>query len=85
MLLAVGPAVEEMAAMRHTADCIVRRDCSTGCRVSDGCPRPGVLYRAYPGKWQILRREGADQGALRLIHEQDEMPALKTVSLEILA
>ena len=45
----------------------------------------GVLFRAYPGRWQVLRRDTEDLQSMHLIHEQDEMPSLKTVSMEILA
>lgn len=47
--------------------------------------QPGVLYRQYPGSWQVFRREGPQLSELRLIHEQNDMPTLKSVSLDILS
>ncbi|KAL3691118.1 hypothetical protein R1sor_004769 [Riccia sorocarpa] len=41
----------------------------------------GVLFRAYPGPWQVLRR--VDYGFVCL-HEQSSMPSLKEVALNIL-
>eukprot|EP00963_Diacronema_lutheri_P013698 scaffold2682_cov344-Pavlova_lutheri.AAC.10 len=44
--------------------------------------KPAVLFRAYPGPWQVLRRHS--DGTMELVHEQDSMPSLKEVALEIL-
>lgn len=44
--------------------------------------KPAVLFRAYPGPWQVLRRH--QDGSMQLVHEQDSMPSLKEVALEIL-
>ncbi|KAK9841778.1 hypothetical protein WJX81_002326 [Elliptochloris bilobata] len=44
----------------------------------------GVLFRAYPGPWQVLRGTPLDPGSLQVIHTQDTMPTLKQVALEIL-
>ncbi|DBB02056.1 hypothetical protein WJX77_010807 [Trebouxia sp. C0004] len=41
----------------------------------------GVLFRAYPDPWQVLRRHG---NKLELIHTQETMPVLKDVALKIL-
>jgi hypothetical protein len=41
----------------------------------------GALFRAYPGPWQVYFRS-PDQ--MILVHEQDDMPSLKQVALEIL-
>ncbi|KAK9814690.1 hypothetical protein WJX72_009846 [[Myrmecia] bisecta] len=43
--------------------------------------RGGVLFRCYPGPWQVLRRQGDD---LQLIHTQETAPSLKDVALNIL-
>ncbi len=43
--------------------------------------RAGALFRAYPGDWQVYRR---DRDGLRLVHTQKTMPSLKEVALEIL-
>lgn len=43
--------------------------------------RGGVLFRAYPDPWQVLRRHG---DRLELVHTQDTMPGLKDVALNIL-
>ena len=45
------------------------------------CMHAGALFRAYPGPWQVLRR---DREGLRVVHTQDTMPSLKEVALEIL-
>lgn len=42
---------------------------------------PGVLFRAYPDPWQVLRRYN---DRLELVHTQDTMPELKEVALKIL-
>ena len=41
----------------------------------------GVLFRAYPDPWQVLRRYN---DRLELVHTQDTMPELKEVALKIL-
>lgn len=43
----------------------------------------GALFRVYPGPWQVLRRDRWGE-SLRLVHQQDAMPSLKEVALEIL-
>ena len=42
----------------------------------------GVLFRQYPGPWQVLQRDKHD--GLTVLHTQGSMPSLKEVSLEIL-
>ncbi|CAK8540309.1 unnamed protein product [Lathyrus sativus] len=42
----------------------------------------GVLFRCYPGPWKILRRVGSSKYVC--LHQQDTMPSLKEVALEIL-
>eukprot|EP00879_Flechtneria_rotunda_P006345 GHRR01006669.1.p1 GENE.GHRR01006669.1~~GHRR01006669.1.p1 ORF type:complete len:315 (+),score=91.74 GHRR01006669.1:319-1263(+) len=46
--------------------------------------RPGALFRAYPGPWQVLRRSPIDPEATQCIWTNDTRPTLKQVSLEIL-
>ncbi|WIA14511.1 hypothetical protein OEZ85_003030 [Tetradesmus obliquus] len=46
--------------------------------------RPGVLFRAYPGPWQVLRRSPIDPDATQCVWSSDTRPSLKEVSLEIL-
>ncbi|KAI4979495.1 protein LPA3-like isoform X2 [Hordeum vulgare subsp. vulgare] len=41
----------------------------------------GVLFRCYPGPWKVLRKVG---GSFVCLHEQEEMPSLKEVALNIL-
>ena len=40
---------------------------------------PAVLYRAYPGPWQLLLR--ARDGSLELVHEQEAFPGLRGVAV----
>ena len=42
----------------------------------------GVLFRAYPGPWQVLLRVSQDD--VVVVHVQDEQPSLKSVALDIL-
>lgn len=42
----------------------------------------GVLFRAYPGPWQVLLRIGKED--VVLVHTQDERPSLKEVALDVL-
>jgi len=42
----------------------------------------GVLFRAYPGPWEVYLR--LSDGTMVLVHEQEDRPTLKEVSLEIL-
>ncbi|KAG0579260.1 hypothetical protein KC19_4G086200 [Ceratodon purpureus] len=42
----------------------------------------GVLFRMYPGPWQVLQRVKDDKYVL--LHEQASMPSLKEVALNIL-
>ena len=46
------------------------------------CLSAGVLFRAYPDPWQVLRRQ---RDRLQLVHTQDTMPVLKHVALNILS
>eukprot|EP00878_Enallax_costatus_P006467 GHUV01006779.1.p1 GENE.GHUV01006779.1~~GHUV01006779.1.p1 ORF type:complete len:312 (+),score=85.97 GHUV01006779.1:437-1372(+) len=46
--------------------------------------KPGVLFRAYPGPWQVLRRSMLDPDATQCVWSSQERPTLKQVSLEIL-
>ncbi|XP_042471048.1 protein LPA3 [Zingiber officinale] len=41
----------------------------------------GTLFRSYPGPWKVLRRIGNKYMSL---HQQEEMPSLKEVALNIL-
>ncbi|KAJ4959157.1 hypothetical protein NE237_026268 [Protea cynaroides] len=41
----------------------------------------GTLFRCYPGSWKVLRKVNKKYICL---HEQEAMPSLKTVALEIL-
>ncbi|XP_009795524.1 protein LPA3-like isoform X1 [Nicotiana tabacum] len=41
----------------------------------------GVLFRCYPGPWKVLRRVG---NAYICLHQQESMPSLKEVALDIL-
>lgn len=41
----------------------------------------GVLFRSYPGPWKVLRQIGSRYICL---HQQEEMPSLKEVALNIL-
>ncbi|KAH7315389.1 hypothetical protein KP509_21G047400 [Ceratopteris richardii] len=43
--------------------------------------RGGALFRAYPGPWKVFRR---GSNGLVCIHEQETMPSLKEVALDIL-
>ncbi|XP_008776396.3 protein LOW PSII ACCUMULATION 3, chloroplastic-like [Phoenix dactylifera] len=41
----------------------------------------GTLFRSYPGPWMVLRKIG---GRYICLHQQEEMPSLKEVALNIL-
>ncbi|XP_010940825.1 protein LPA3 [Elaeis guineensis] len=41
----------------------------------------GTLFRSYPGPWTVLRKIG---GRYICLHQQEEMPSLKEVALNIL-
>jgi len=41
-----------------------------------------ILCRCYPGPWKVLRRVGSSKFVC--LHQQDTMPSLKEVALEIL-
>ncbi|XP_052170110.1 protein LPA3 isoform X2 [Diospyros lotus] len=41
----------------------------------------GTLFRCYPGNWKVLRKV---RGKYVCLHEQEEMPSLKEVALDIL-
>ncbi|KAL2234620.1 UNVERIFIED_CONTAM: hypothetical protein Sindi_1194200 [Sesamum indicum] len=41
----------------------------------------GVLFRCYPGPWKVLRKV---RNKYYSVHEQEDMPSLKQVALEIL-
>jgi len=43
---------------------------------------PGVLFREYPGKWQVWRRDPNTMEVSKLVHEQDDRPTLREVALE---
>ena len=47
-------------------------------------PCTGLLFRAYPGPWQVLRRNPKDLSEKRVVWTGDTMPSLKQVALEIL-
>ena len=55
---------------------------STGSATS-GSNRPRVLFRAYPGPWQVLRRRRADD-SLEVVHTQETFPGVQAVALDIL-
>ncbi|PUZ73902.1 hypothetical protein GQ55_1G023400 [Panicum hallii var. hallii] len=42
----------------------------------------GTLFRCYPGPWKVLRK--ATSGSYICLHQQEEMPSLKEVALDIL-
>ncbi|OEL20839.1 hypothetical protein BAE44_0018145 [Dichanthelium oligosanthes] len=42
----------------------------------------GTLFRCYPGPWKVLRK--ATSGDYICVHQQEEMPSLKEVALDIL-
>ncbi|KAK8472177.1 hypothetical protein PHAVU_002G132200 [Phaseolus vulgaris] len=42
----------------------------------------GTLFRCYPGPWKVLRRVGTRKYVC--LHQQNSMPSLKEVALEIL-
>eukprot|EP00890_Picochlorum_soloecismus_P004014 jgi/Picsp_1/4613/NSC_01983-R1_af385707_1 at5g48790 k24g6_12 len=42
----------------------------------------GILFRAYPGPWQVLLR--LQDGGTKVVHVQDDRPTLKSVALDIL-
>ncbi|KAJ1431122.1 hypothetical protein SESBI_07362 [Sesbania bispinosa] len=42
----------------------------------------GTLFRCYPGPWKVLRRVGSSRYVC--LHQQDTMPSLKEVALDIL-
>uniref|UniRef100_A0A0A9DME9 DUF1995 domain-containing protein n=1 Tax=Arundo donax TaxID=35708 RepID=A0A0A9DME9_ARUDO len=42
----------------------------------------GTLFRCYPGPWKVLRK--ASSGSYICLHQQEEMPSLKEVALDIL-
>ena len=44
---------------------------------------PAVLFRAYPGPWQVLRRRRADD-SFEVVYTCDEFPGVQKVALEIL-
>jgi hypothetical protein len=44
---------------------------------------PAVLFRAYPGPWQVLRRRRADD-SYEVVYTCDEFPGVQKVALEIL-
>jgi len=43
-----------------------------------------VLFRAYPGPWQVLRRNPLDPEETVVVWTGEERPTLKEVALEIL-
>lgn len=44
----------------------------------------GALFRAYPGPWQVLRRNPVNEDDMRVVWTGDKRPTLKQVALEIL-
>jgi hypothetical protein len=44
----------------------------------------GALFRAYPGPWQVLRRNPLNEDDMRVVWTGDKRPTLKQVALEIL-
>lgn len=44
---------------------------------------PAVLFRCYPGPWQVMRRRRGT-GALEVVHTQEEYPGIQKVALDIL-
>jgi hypothetical protein len=40
---------------------------------------PGVLFRKYPGDWQVHRRDPRTKGVTECIHQQSSRPTLKEV------
>ena len=44
---------------------------------------PAVLFRCYPGPWQVLRRRRVDD-TFELVHTQEDFPGVQKVALEIL-
>ncbi|XP_047319906.1 protein LPA3 [Impatiens glandulifera] len=44
--------------------------------------RGGTLFRCYPGQWKVLRRN--TKGKYVCLHQQETMPSLKEVALDIL-
>lgn len=55
-----------------------------GCNTVVCCCHAGVLFRAYPGPWQVLRRSMIDPDATQCVWSSQTRPTLKQVSLEIL-
>ncbi|KAF5196363.1 hypothetical protein FRX31_014051 [Thalictrum thalictroides] len=41
----------------------------------------GTLFRCYPGQWKVLRKV---KNTYVCLHQQDKMPSLKEVALDIL-
>ena len=39
--------------------------------------RPGALFRAYPGPWQVWSRSPGEPGDMRLLHEQSDVLSLR--------
>ncbi len=48
------------------------------------CAAAGVLFRAYPGPWQVLVRDRRYPDQTRVVHTQDTPPTLREVALDIL-
>jgi hypothetical protein len=46
------------------------------------CAKQYCLGRCYPGPWKVLRK--ATSGSYICLHQQEEMPSLKEVALDIL-
>lgn len=59
--------------------------CAAYSRLLAPLTAAGSLFRAYPGPWQVLRRNPLDAEDTRLVWQSQEMPTLKQVALEILA
>ncbi|CAN1748813.1 hypothetical protein LINPERHAP1_LOCUS3511 [Linum perenne] len=44
----------------------------------------GILFRCYPGPWKVLRKDRRKNNSYVCLHQQEAMPSLKEVALDIL-
>ncbi|CAN1174908.1 hypothetical protein LINPERHAP2_LOCUS31613 [Linum perenne] len=44
----------------------------------------GILFRCYPGPWKVLRKDRRKNNSYVCLHQQESMPSLKEVALDIL-
>lgn len=65
--------------MHKPADCD-----NTATRRNFKGTRPGVLFRCYPGPWQVLRRSPLDETETRVVWTGPARPTLREVAMEIL-